>query len=370
MTNYLKTTLETALGLKRPHSGKQVHTLINYLLQLLPDSYLDDHGNVHCTVGESRTLFSSHTDTVHREDGANTYVIAEESVVLNGKITCPPRIFYRAKGAPLGADCGAGVALMTHMIMNGLPGHYVFHAAEEVGGVGSGKLADSGVLKGHFDRAIAFDRKATYSVITHQARGQCCSDEFADALCDQLNVADDTFTFAPDDTGVYTDTAEYVDQIRECTNVSVGYYGEHTSNESLDYTFLEQLAAAVLLVKWEELPVGVIPEPSPASLAKWSTSSDLQWDGAVIYNTNPHAADHLDDLWCLADTYPEIFDEFTYEAIVDIANVLGEDGIDALFQMVNSGHYEMSDLQDALWDPQGFMNLVAADEKLFQENMQ
>jgi hypothetical protein len=255
------------------------------------------------------------------------------------------------------------------MIMNNLPGHYVFHAAEEVGGVGSSKLADSGVLKGHFDRAIAFDRKATHSVITHQACGQCCSDEFADALCDQLNIADSTFIFAPDDTGVYTDTAEYIDQIPECTNVSVGYYSEHTPNESLDYTFLEQLAAAVLLVKWEELPVGVIPEPLPASLAKWSTSGDIQWSGAVIYNTDHAAADHLDELWYLADVYPEIFDEFTYEAIIDIANVLGEDGVNALLHMVNSGHYTIADLQDALWDPQGFMNSVAIDEKLFQEGM-
>jgi hypothetical protein len=274
---------------------------------------------------------------------------------------------YRASGAPLGADCGAGVALMVHMIMHGLPGHYVFHAAEEVGGVGSGKLADSGVLKGHFDRAIAFDRKATHSVITHQACGQCCSDEFADALCDQLNVADSTFMFAPDDTGVYTDTAEYIDQIRECTNVSVGYYGEHTSNESLDYTFLEQLAAAVLLVKWEELPVGVIP-PRMSRKPDWSSFGDVF--NKVDTQGNEYTDDPVGELWCLADTYPEIFDEFTYEAIVDIANILGEDGVDALFQMVNSGHYEMSDLQDALWDPQGFMNLVAKDEKLFQENMQ
>lgn len=254
---YLRNTLELALGLKRPHAGKSVKILTDYLLKTLPRSYMDQFGNVHCVVGEgSRTLFSSHTDTVHREDGVNSYIKSIETPI-GPKHSNAPTERYRALGAVLGADCGAGVAIMTHMIMNKLPGHYVFHHAEEVGGIGSSALAETNVFKDKFDRAVAFDRKATYSIITHQSSGQCCTNLFAEALADQLNQADNDFMYYSDDTGVYTDTAEYVDLIPECTNLSVGYYNEHTQNESLDFTFLVRLSKAVLKVKWEELPIGV-----------------------------------------------------------------------------------------------------------------
>ena len=56
-------------------------------------------------------------------------------------------------------------------------------------------------LLSEFDRAIAVDRRDVISVITHQARGRCCSDAFAEALCDQLNERD--MLMMPDDTGVY-----------------------------------------------------------------------------------------------------------------------------------------------------------------------
>jgi len=44
-----------------------------------------------------------------------------------------------------------------------------------------------------------------------------------------------------DDGGVYTDSAEFVDIIEECTNLSVGYFSEHTTSEKQDIDFLELL---------------------------------------------------------------------------------------------------------------------------------
>ena len=60
--------------------------------------------------------------------------------------------------------------------------------------------------------------------------------------------------YKPDDTGVYTDSAEFVDSIPECTNISVGYQSEHTFRESQDLYHLNKLAQACLDVEWEKLP--------------------------------------------------------------------------------------------------------------------
>jgi hypothetical protein len=65
---------------------------------------------------------------------------------------------------------------------------------------------------------------------------------FGDALCDELNKSG--MSYIKDDGGVYTDSAEFVDYIPECTNISVGYYSEHTVNEKQDINHLIDLCVA------------------------------------------------------------------------------------------------------------------------------
>jgi hypothetical protein len=48
-----------------------------------------------------------------------------------------------------------------------------------------------------------FDRRKTVSVITRQVGRQCCSDEFANALCDEYNKSG--LDLSPDAGGIYTD---------------------------------------------------------------------------------------------------------------------------------------------------------------------
>jgi len=60
--------------------------------------------------------------------------------------------------------------------------------------------------------------------------------------------------YSPDSTGVYTDTAEFVDYIPECTNISVGYYNEHSDKEYLDIIHFNMLANTVINVDWDSLP--------------------------------------------------------------------------------------------------------------------
>ena len=71
--------------------------------------------------------------------------------------------------------------------------------------------------------------------------------------------------FVLDDTGVFTDTAEYVHLIPECLNISIGYQSEHTSKETLDLNYVMALRDKIVSIQWDKiaLPVERKPEPRP-----------------------------------------------------------------------------------------------------------
>lgn len=157
----LFTVLYKALGTKRPHKSQSVEAFSKWLCKQLPHYVLDEFGNIHVDLRElpdhtlSRTLFTAHVDTVHREGGKNKYLRVGNTLT--------------AVGAPLGADDGAGVAMLMHLIQFQIPGYYIFTQGEECGGLGA-----KHILKHHadtlqkFDRAIAFDRRGIDSVITYK----------------------------------------------------------------------------------------------------------------------------------------------------------------------------------------------------------
>jgi hypothetical protein len=257
-------TLARALSVKRPHNGKGVAMFTDWLATAVPEhlqekTFIDATGNLHVDArvdATNRTLFVAHVDTVHREDGAN-------------KIRKTAGKWY-ADDAVLGADDGAGVALLVHLMHGGVPAYYVFTQGEECGGIGARALSKDVALLSQFDRAIAFDRRGIDSVITHQGYGRCCSDTFAQALADELSSGN-VLMYLGDDTGVYTDTAEFVDVIPECTNISVGYQFEHTLKEELNIHHFEALAAAVLTVPWDALPTDRDPTVVESKWDKWDT---------------------------------------------------------------------------------------------------
>ena len=131
----------------------------------------------------------------------------------------------------------------------------MFHYGEEVGGIGSRGIASehSEFLRG-FDKAIAFDRKGSQDIITHQGGGRTASDEFALALAAELDMG-----HKPDDSGTFTDTSNYSEIILECSNVSCGYENCHTPNETLDVEYLLALRKACIKVDWESLPASRDP---------------------------------------------------------------------------------------------------------------
>lgn len=181
-------------------------------------------------------LWSSHVDSVHV--GAGNVKVAFDPYMLVA--------YVEDQKTPLGADDAAGMWLLFQMIRAGVGGTYIFHKAEEVGGIGSRGVAKhhSGFLSA-YDYAIAFDRKANTSVITHQGGMRCCSEKFADSIISILNKQPN-MAYVKDDGGVFTDTKNYINHIAECTNLSCGYTHEHTVNETLDVAFLVDLKNALV----------------------------------------------------------------------------------------------------------------------------
>ena len=267
----LMSMLYFALSLKRPHNGSGEQKLLEAIAQHIPRGFpkhYDEAGNLHVDARQTeanRTLFVSHVDTVHRDDGVNA-------------IKQTPSVWY-ASGSQLGADDGAGTAMLMHLLYHKVPAYYIFTVGEECGGIGAKVVSDDQALLKQFDRAIAFDRRNNSSVITHQGYGRCCSDAFAEALSDKFNDAG--LLYMPDDGGVYTDTAEFVDVIPECTNISIGYMAEHTDREALDILHFRHLADAVLSFDWDNLPTERDPSVDDFDSGKnWWSSSLWGYGGA------------------------------------------------------------------------------------------
>lgn len=242
--------LYRACGTRRASESVEEAQYVAWLCNRLPVTMIDGAGNIHVDMRkgpQNRTLFTSHTDTMHYRGGANAIRLDESN---------PDAIKWRAdEGHALGADDGAGIALMMHLITHGVAAYYIFFRDEEAGGVGSRWLADNmpGALD-DIDRCISLDRAGYSDVVTHQARGRCCSDEFALALANALTSDDFTTVYLPDDTGVFTDSANLTDIVCECTNLSVGYKNQHGDGEWQDVTYLPILADQLVRVQWDDLP--------------------------------------------------------------------------------------------------------------------
>lgn len=226
------------LSYMRPQGSKYQNKFCNrYLMPVFGKP--DAHGNYTLIVGnQPRVAFMSHHDTVHLTSGRQT-------VLIDGDFAVSPSTEC------LGADCTTGVYIMLSMIEAGVEGVYVVHAAEEVGCIGSRAMVTSNpAWLDHVDAAISLDRKGYSSVITHQMGMRTCSDAFANSLADVLDLGMET-----DDTGSYTDSNEYADVIPECTNISVGYFSQHTSKETQDLVFIETLVDAMINADWSKLVI-------------------------------------------------------------------------------------------------------------------
>ena len=127
----------------------------------------DEFGNYFIKIGESDVMFTSHLDTATSALSGIKHVIVDNLIKTDGNTI-------------LGADDKAGVVIMLHMIENKIPGLYYFFLGEEVGCVGSRKVADKYKTDkiDKINKVISFDRRGTSSIITYQSGSRCCSDKF------------------------------------------------------------------------------------------------------------------------------------------------------------------------------------------------
>lgn len=217
------------------------------VVEFLPKGLnIDKFGNYYKIIGKSNTMFTSHLDTADRHQDIVTLISViekDEEYILTDGTTI------------LGADDKSGVAIMLYMMDHNIPGLYYFFIGEERGGIGSGQLSsvfsDMDYLK-DIKKCISFDRRNYHSVITHQMGRRCCSDQFGTALCKSLSK--NGLKISLDTTGIYTDSASFIDDISECTNISVGYFHEHTGSEYQNMTFLKKISEVCITVDWESLP--------------------------------------------------------------------------------------------------------------------
>lgn len=236
MTNV--NTLIAMLGYMRPAYSQTERVFCEHYLEPIfgkPDA----HGNYVKIVGNRPNItFTAHTDTVHKVQGFQTLQIEGDIVTT-------------MTGSCLGADCTTGLWLMMGMIEAGVEGVYVAHAAEEIGGIGSTNLViDRPSWLIEVDAVISFDRFGTDSIITHQGGRRTASDEFAVTLASALNLP-----LKADPTGTYTDSVEYAEIVPECTNLSVGYYDQHTKRESQDLHYAQILLERLIAAHWGSLAI-------------------------------------------------------------------------------------------------------------------
>lgn len=244
-------------------------------------------------IGKSNIMFTSHTDSVHQ----NVPEVHQVVHFKNG-------LYCKEDNQPLGADDTAGNWLMINMINAGVPGVYAFFRGEERGGIGSTYCAKHyPELFDNIKCAIAFDRKGTQSIITHQSGARGCSDEFARSLSTVLEMGHQI-----DTTGIYTDTAELFHLVPNCTNLSVGYLREHSKDETLNKSYIEALSNQLIRADWSKLDFTPPRVQVPTSIGKSGSPSSIFNEvldlGSVSRSMRP--LDIADYLWdnCIILPHP------------------------------------------------------------------
>ena len=263
------------MAYKRPAYSKSEKAFADrFLLPVFGNP--DRFGNFIHIIGDNPSvLFAAHYDTVHKTEGMQNVTMDHATGMMSK--TYPDK-------ECLGADCTTGVWLQLNMIKAGVEGVYVCHAAEEIGGIGSRGIVNSYVDYQNNDSdintypwmdsinaVISFDRLGTTSVVTHQSLERTCSDIFGysliDILAGQWNLELDSY-------GTYTDSMEYAEIIPECTNISVGYYNQHTPRETQDVFFALDLLEKLIQADWGRLEI----EREPTPLDIWNSHEEQDMD--------------------------------------------------------------------------------------------
>ncbi|MGR3808605.1 M28 family peptidase [Pasteurella testudinis] len=248
MSKLPSSTIPTICTYRRGHGGEGERLFINeFLLPTLAEVTtapvtVDGYGNILVDAGRADVLFVAHVDTVHLPEEPPKQVVELNDYTLS---------LVSKNATCLGADDGAGIAVLLYLLSRGVEGQYLFTRCEERGGIGASYFYDnSKAVLNAAKIAIEIDRRGYTDVIYSQGVGDCASLEFATSLADRLGQK-----MKPSDLGSFTDIATFADIIPECVNLSAGYFNEHTPKETVNLEYVDLLARALELVVWETLPI-------------------------------------------------------------------------------------------------------------------
>lgn len=209
-----------------------------------------------------KTLYVAHYDTVDRDTGfsetryghgAPTHsdkvqLTRKHVSVLDGVAFINESHLLNEDVACLGADDGAGLAVMLNLMASGVLGGYCFTTGEEVGGVGAESvLTHAEPFLKQYDFALEIDRRGTKDMVYEQSVGECASKAFAQWLVDELGMGHEL-----SNRGSYTDVATFAEVIPENVNIASGYINAHSADEQLLLPYLDQLADALRKVDWSK----------------------------------------------------------------------------------------------------------------------
>lgn len=281
----------------------------NYLCQVYPDGKVKRFkGVIH---SKNKIIFMAHHDTVHNTDGIQKVIYDSVSDFA-----------YVDHDECLGADCTTGVFLVLEMIRYKVPGIYIIHTGEECGGIGSSSLVGSNPKwLNDVEACISFDRYGTNSIVTHQMGRRTCSESFADDLESVLKM-----NLISDSGGIYTDSYEYHELVSECTNISVGYYNQHTKKESQDMGFVIQLRDALVKADWSKIKGYRDPSTLEYDDHMYVSNKQSNWISYGI-NSAKSISKEDDNFQYLCDKYgtiEKVVESFPYE----VSQILSEYGYD------------------------------------------
>lgn len=298
------------------------HHIIN-LLPFKEQGNVDKAGNFYISIGKDpHVMFSCHMDTVHTipKDllAAGTPGIIRLVKVDNpddpqarGFVYGATRVIdpkddtkFSYRGIVLGGDDKIGVYTLCAMIEKKIPGLYVFHVGEECGAHGSKHISETTPsLVKKITHCIAFDRMGYTDIISRQRGDRTASATFTHELARRLNEhinpkGNVAYTFKGEVTGMFTDSCSYKDIIHECTNVSVGYAGAHTADESFDAEwYFGWFLPAVLKLNWQTLPVGRDCKEKPvAQVYSYGTGTRETWINGKRVDNNSITAVAFDKI--------------------------------------------------------------------------
>lgn len=176
----------------------------------------ESNGNFYNIRYKNAPVFIAHMDTV----GEKT---------MNQKLKLKNWVLSRP-GHVLGADDRAGAWLILN---NSSKINWILCRDEEIGGLGSRALVGNEKFLRRIEEytpsaGVVLDRAGTGDIIG--IHNSYCEADLSDAIAEILP------TYRPD-VGIFSD-ADSFNEILPCVNLSVGYAGAHTKNETLDVKHL------------------------------------------------------------------------------------------------------------------------------------